>query len=131
MPAYDGTRFDPPAPVALVRLVNPETGESVDEIPMLLDSGADVTLLPRAAVDTLNLPALDVTYTLAGFDNKQSEAGAVHAQLVLLDKRFRGTFLVIDSDVGVIGRNILNSIRIQLDGPTERWDEVVAPERLS
>jgi hypothetical protein len=40
MPAYDSTRFDPPAPVAAVALRNPQTSAVWSDIPMLLDSGA-------------------------------------------------------------------------------------------
>ena len=53
MPAYDATLFDPPAPVAMVTIRSPTTGESVDNVAMLIDSGADVTILPRAAVQHL------------------------------------------------------------------------------
>ena len=49
MPAYDATRFDPPAPLALVILRNLDTGTILSDVPMLLDSGADMTLVPQAA----------------------------------------------------------------------------------
>jgi hypothetical protein len=45
MPAYDGNRFEPPAPVARVTLRHSGGGQV--EILMLLDSGADVTLSPE------------------------------------------------------------------------------------
>ncbi len=53
MPAYDATAFHPPAPVALVTLRSPETQSAVHDIPMLLDTGADVSLLPRGALGAL------------------------------------------------------------------------------
>ena len=46
MPSYDATDCDPPAPVAQVTLRNPHSGEMVVDVPLLLDTGADVTLLP-------------------------------------------------------------------------------------
>jgi hypothetical protein len=51
MPAYDAEHFDPPAPVASVTLRHLVTGVSLSDVPMLMDSGADVTLLPRDAVE--------------------------------------------------------------------------------
>lgn len=51
MPAYDGNRFEPPAPVARVSLRH--SGGDPVEVLMSLDSGADVTLLPRRAVESL------------------------------------------------------------------------------
>ena len=50
MPAYDAIRFTPPAPLALVTIRNSATGASASDVPMLLDSGADVSLAPRQAV---------------------------------------------------------------------------------
>ena len=50
MPAYDHTLFDPPAPIARVTLRRIEGGRDCPEVPMLIDSGADVTLLPEKSV---------------------------------------------------------------------------------
>ena len=38
---YDAVWCAPPAPLARVRLRNPETGAEVIEVSMLLDTGAD------------------------------------------------------------------------------------------
>jgi hypothetical protein len=46
MPGYDASGFDPPAPVARVVLRNPHSGATVSDVLLLLDTGADVTLLP-------------------------------------------------------------------------------------
>jgi hypothetical protein len=54
MPAYDATRFEPPAPLARVILRNPDTGAVWSNVPMLLDSGADVTLIPQTAIAELS-----------------------------------------------------------------------------
>jgi len=48
MPKYDTENFDPPAPVAYVSIRDPETGASLSDVPMLIDTGADVTLLPAS-----------------------------------------------------------------------------------
>jgi len=123
MPAYDAERFAPPAPVAKVRVRNPESGASVDDVLMLIDSGADATLLPRHVVEWLALQPLRERYKLLSFDDTPSEAEAVRAQVVFLGRNFTGQFLVADGDVGVLGRNVLNRLRIVLDGPAEAWDE--------
>jgi hypothetical protein len=44
--------------------------------------------------------------------------------LVFLNKSFRGRFLQIESEVGVIGRNVLHRVRLLLDGPGLNWDEL-------
>ena len=47
MQAYDGARFDPPVPLALVVVTSEHSGVVIRHVPMLLDTGADVSLLPR------------------------------------------------------------------------------------
>jgi hypothetical protein len=47
MPAYDESLFAPPVPLARVTLRNPQNGAAVSDVPMLLDSSADVTLVPQ------------------------------------------------------------------------------------
>jgi hypothetical protein len=50
-------------------------------------------------------------------------AELVLLELVFLGKRFKGQFLLVDQPFGVLGRNIMNSIVILLDGPRSQWDE--------
>lgn len=75
MPRYEGTFFDPPAPMARVTLVNPKTGQTLSEIPMLLDTGADVTLLPLVCRATLGLETIpaDPHDSLMGFDGTRRQ----------------------------------------------------------
>lgn len=126
MPTYDRERFDPPAPVARVDVRNPETGETAAAVLMVIDSGADATLLPRPVVDALEIPRLEQRYRLEAFDGTRSEGEAVRAQIGFLGRSFTGQFLVGEGDVGVLGRNVLNRVRVLLDGPAETWEEVPA-----
>lgn len=82
MPAYDATRFDPPAPVALVQLRDPASGANRADVPMLLDFGDDITLLPSAAVAQLGLaPDPGAGYQLVGFDGSTSTGFAVRLEM--------------------------------------------------
>jgi hypothetical protein len=127
MPAYDDSRFVPPAPVATVLLRHPDHGQTVTEAPMLIDSGADVTLLPNAAVASIGIVNTGERHELIAFDGTTSESEAVRADLVFLTKRFRGQFLLMDAEVGVLGRDVLNHIRLLLDGPALSWDQAPPP----
>ena len=125
MPAYDRSGYAPPAPVAEVKLTIFETGKFVDGVKMLLDTGADVSLVPKSAVASLvselsNQP----TYELEGFDVTRSSAPAIQLELLFVGKVFRGQFLLIDSPHGILGRNILNRLALQFDGPDQSWQEV-------
>lgn len=124
MPAYDATSYAPPAPVALVIVRSPTTGESVADVSMLIDSGADVSLLPRSTIQSLisNLPVAD-SYELEGFDGTRSFAPAAYLELLFLGRVFRGQFLIVDQRHGILGRNILNAIPLLLDGPRVTWSE--------
>lgn len=124
MPNYDAIRFAPPAPVAFVTLRNTTNGVAVAEVPMLLDSGADVTMVPMPSVRQLNL-SIDpnLSYELAGFDGRRSSTQAVNLDLIFLRRTFRGQFLLIDQEIGILGRNLLNHLFLLLDGPNSSWSE--------
>ncbi len=121
MPRYDSEHFEPPAPVARVTLRGSDRGEAVTDVPMLLDTGADVSMVPRAAVEKLALKASDERFELVGFDGGSSQAAAVDLDLVFSGRSFRGKFLLIDQGWGILGRNVLNRIPILYDGPRLIW----------
>ena len=124
MPAYDAIRFTPPAPLALVTFRNSATGGTAAVVPMLLDSGADVSLVQRQAVLPLGV-SIDTAavYELMGFDGNRSLAQAVQLDLVFLGRTFRGRFLLTGHEYGILGRDILNHLSLVLDGPNFTWDE--------
>jgi predicted aspartyl protease len=124
MPAYDDERFIPAAPVARVSLHHPESGESIADVPMLIDSGADATLLPKSAIDSLGITRTGERYELMSFDGAINESEAVRAVLVFSKKTFRGRFLLVESEVGIIGRNVLTRVRLLLDGPAMNWEDL-------
>ena len=128
--AYDAAHHDPPAPVAWVTLLSPDGAQPQTDVPLLMDTGADVTLLPRWAIDSLGLSpeSEEARYELAAFDGSTSVAPAVRLSLVWLGKTFRGQFLVIDQPQGILGRNILNNVSLLLDGPLQEW-ELHSPKR--
>ena len=124
MPAYDSHSFRPPAPTALVTVRSAAGGPSVSEIPVLLDTGADVSLLPRERLaELLNANEPQKLYELEAFDGTRSSATAVELELIFVGKSFRGQFLVIDGGYGILGRNILNSVSLVFDGPALDWRE--------
>lgn len=124
MPNYDASHFDPPAPVARVTLRNPHNGATVSDVLLLLDTGADVTLLPRMAVERFGVPLLaNQRYELMGFDGSKSFAPVVMLDTIFLQLAFRGRYLLIEEERGILGRDILNHVMVLLDGPRQQWSE--------
>ena len=124
MTVYNSGDFDPPAPVAYVTLKHPTTNVEWTNVPMQLDSGADVTLVPQAAVNRLSLLIIsDIPYELTSFDGTTSQAFAVELKLLFCRRTFRGRSLLSSQPIGVIGRDILNLVPLLLDGPRLEWSE--------
>lgn len=46
----------------------------------------------------------------------------MRAEVVFMRGHFKGQFIVLDQDDGVLGRNILNHFIVTLDGPSLKWD---------
>ena len=72
---------------------------------------------PDPRSQSLGITGTGERYRLVAFDGTTHESEAVRAVLVFLNKTLRGRFLQVESEVGVIGRNVLNRVRLLLDGP--------------
>ena len=126
MTPYDDQLYQPPAPVALLTLRTLDGRDvSISNVLALVDTGADVTLLPRWAVEQLGLtPHTDGGLQLAWFDGSIRSAESVELVASFHGGRFQGRYAVIDQPHGVVGRNILNHFRLFFDGPAKTWQRV-------
>ncbi len=124
MPAYESILFTPPAPLARVTLRHPDSGATRADVPMLLDTGADVTLLPQAAVSELGVtPLSDKSYEIIGFEGQASLSSVVRVEMIFSGLTFRGQFLLIEQEWGILGRNVLNAMSLLFDGPNLIWEQ--------
>ena len=88
MPEYDAENFEPPAPVAYVTLRNPATGVLLSDVPMLIDTGADATLVPSNAVDQLGISVEESDIEDQVFDGEIKRLKLARMELYLLGKKF-------------------------------------------
>jgi predicted aspartyl protease len=120
MVKYDES-FNPPAPVGEIVLQNISTGEKIGKIQVLLDTGADVSLLPIQAIENLNIEPSGEQVNLVGFDESQSFSNAYKLQIIFLGRRISGEFCAIDDEIGIIGRDVLNEFSLIFDGVNLEW----------
>ena len=116
--------YDPPALIAKIALRTIESGERSQDVEMLVDTGSDITLLPRARLDELGIKPSGKEYELVGFDGHIIKSEIYYLQVILLGKRFTGNYCAVNGSAGILGRDILNQITILLDGPNLEWDEI-------
>ena len=97
---------------------------------MLIDSGSDVSLVPRTSIDELDLEIdPNARYELQGFDGTTTMAQAAQLDLIFVEKAFRGKYVIADSSVGILGRDVLNHVALLLDGPGLSWQEQKVAEK--
>lgn len=125
---YDGQSYQPPAPVAFLTLRTLDgRDQTLSNVPVLIDTGADVTLLPRWAVEQLGLiPLADGSVKLAWFDGSIRSIDSVELEASFHGGRFQGRYALIDQPHGIVGRNRLNHFRLLFDGPARSWQRVKA-----
>lgn len=114
---FDGT-YSPPVPVCQVSFSVARSGQSTGPLSAILDTGADGTLVPQHYLDAIGARRV----MEAGLRSQWGERRIVYLYLVTLhigEIELPGTYVVGDeqSDEIVLGRNVLNHLKIWLDGP--------------
>jgi hypothetical protein len=123
MPTYrsriGSVQFLPPAPVVDLRVSG---GSSVETVEALIDSGADATCIPEHVVERLELQPISIL--LVGGAGGTAENRFVYRALSLrLEHISLDNYAVIAMPIeyGIIGRDLMNRLRIRLDGPELRF----------
>ena len=114
--AFDDS-FDPPASVLPVRVGGIEEHDPAAMLRMLVDTGADCTLIPVRIAKSLRLPAID-RVSIQGVGGKAQHA-TVHAARVRVGALRALIRVVALGDESLLGRDILNRLVLTIDGPGE------------
>lgn len=118
-------RYAPPAPVIECRFAPPQTENWSGPYPALIDTGADITIVPAPYLLALELPEDDTRYLRSQWGERREvtihtldiQLGAVRLPAVAIAADQDGTDIIL-------GRNLLNKLTLLLNGP-QRMMEIM------
>ena len=122
---YD-ERLEPPGPALPLRLAAPGAEAGV-VFPVLVDTGADCTLVPQATARALRLPAVDEV-SIEGMGGLVRRATVHAARVEFAGVRCLARVVAFGSEA-ILGRDLLNRAVAVLDGPALTLSVTSAPER--
>jgi hypothetical protein len=118
---YDREIFDPPAPLAEITLLSPRSSQKVTGVTVQLDSGTDITCLPKIAIEQLNI----INYgsiRAKGIVGRSAIHKTLRINLSFAGQLFKNVEVIpIEDQVGFLGRDVLNDFVLTLDGPQLQW----------
>lgn len=112
--AYDG-RFRPPAPVLPVRIVSPGDADRAALLTLLVDTGADCSLIPSALAESVGLPLIG-SLEISGIGGASSMAPLYAAWVEVAGTRLLSR-VVAFGDEAILGRDVLRGLVLRIDGP--------------
>lgn len=124
MPEYDTTTYKPPAPILEVIVSNPHKPE-VEGIPKeaLIDSGAFMTAIPEDFVGELEIfPASEVS--TKGYKEEEQTHLTYFVDVSFNGYSFYTEVLAVKRKNVLLGRDILNQLKVILDGKNLNFDIV-------
>ena len=116
------TEYDPPARVLWVVVCLPvgAGAQPTEQISALGDSGADLSCLPAYLIEALGLIEVDEVQ-VEGYDGSTQIKPLYAARLSLPDSHSELVRIIpISSGEGLLGRDVLKSLRLELNGPQRR-----------
>jgi len=113
--------YNPPIPVLRVQLGYPEESTRLGPFEVIVDTGADATIVPRSIIDELDAPFVDDAW-LSSQWGEQFPVKLFMVDIGFGDFRLPSIYVVADeySDELILGRNVLNRLRLLLDGPAQQ-----------
>jgi predicted aspartyl protease len=113
--------YFPPAPVIDIALITAAESLRVGPLSALIDSGADGTIIPINYLNEIHAPPTEEMVIRSQWGESQS------VMMYLVDVQIGGLTLpgieVVGDEISdeiIVGRDILNHLRVLLDGPSEK-----------
>jgi predicted aspartyl protease len=115
---YDNNHYNPPAPVLPITMHIP--GDSTKQVTTeaLVDTGADITCLPRALINALGAEyasSYDV-FAINGLSIGSKDSYFLEFEIATTKKIVE---VIAVGDEPILGRNLINEFTLQFHGPTQ------------
>lgn len=120
MPDYEAGAWDPPAPIVRLSVRGP-SDTTVADVPMLIDTGSDVSVVPQTVVEAVGAPIHPTRVPIAFYSGVEEAWDEASLSVEFERFRFAGLFLVTPASYGILGRNVVNLLMLVLDGPRLSW----------
>lgn len=118
---YDSVNYEPPAPIVKVVLFRPISKVSEEGVGKI-DTGADMTVIPTSCVERLRLNPAS-TILVRGYDGREEEVETYFVGIELAGFKFPLVEVMCSNRKDtLIGRDILNRLRVELNGKRLRFE---------
>lgn len=110
--------FFPSAPVVEIRLGAPGAEVTFGPIEALVDTGADATLIPMSYLKQVSARKVDQANVRSHWGERRSVS--IYSVALEVDGHRFSAMWTVGDELGsevVLGRNVLNRLRLLLDGP--------------
>ncbi len=115
---YDNKNYDPPAPVLPITVRIP--GDSIKQVTTeaLVDTGADITCLPRALIKALRAERAS-SYNVSAINGVPiGPADSYFLEFEIASTKFMSEVIAV-GDEPILGRNLINEFTLNLHGPAQ------------
>ena len=112
------SEYFPAAPVLEITLGAPGTPPTLGPLEALVDTGADATLIPMKYLRQIGARKVDQATLRSQWGERRPVS--LYAVAVEISQRRLAAMWVVGDEIGnevVLGRNVLNRLRLLLDGP--------------
>ena len=116
---YDNNNYNPPAPVLPITIRVPGDGINQITIDALVDTGADITCLPRALIKALHAECAS-SYDVLGINGVPiGPADSYFLEFEIASTKFMLEVIAV-GDEPILGRNLINEFTLNLHGPNQK-----------
>lgn len=124
---YDNRHYNPPAPVLPITVRTP--GDSIKHVTTdaLVDTGADMTCLPRAIIDALSAERAS-TCEVFGINRVSIGPADTHFLEFEIEATKKLVEVIAVGDETILGRNLINEFTLQLHGRTQELSITLGTE---